>query len=235
MNALLSRCASLRWLPRNLKPGQMIALCALAAAGLGMLLIATKLLPRPASMEQTGDVLLACCLLAAAGTFLYSCAANSLRWAAGFFVIAVSLGLLAEIAGMRLPVFGSKYRYHPVLESSAVAGIPLFVPLAWYFLSHQALMTMRPILNRCGRGSHTGTAASALVLCGYDLMLDPIATELALWTWLEPGAFFGVPVLNSLGWFAVGLGIFSLARAISRPLAKHPGRPFTWRWMLSQR
>ena len=59
-------------------------------------------------------------------------------------------------------------------------------------------------------------AVVLVVVC--DLVLDPAAVSLGFWAWDEPGWYYGVPLVNFLGWVASG-GIAVLAlRRLPRPL-----------------
>jgi putative membrane protein len=49
-----------------------------------------------------------------------------------------------------------------------------------------------------------------------DLLIDPLAAgALHYWRWLEPGAYYGIPLENFLGWFAVSWLIFALLKLVS--------------------
>jgi uncharacterized membrane protein len=41
----------------------------------------------------------------------------------------------------------------------------------------------------------------SLLLMIVDLVLDPIAVDEKRWGWGKPGAYYGVPFLNFIGWF----------------------------------
>jgi uncharacterized membrane protein len=50
---------------------------------------------------------------------------------------------------------------------------------------------------------------SALWMTAIDLVIDPLAANnLAFWVWRDGGPYFGAPVVNFIGWFAVSLIIF---------------------------
>jgi len=50
-----------------------------------------------------------------------------------------------------------------------------------------------------------------------DLFLDPLATSVQAWTWAEKGEYFGIPLLNYLGWLLVGFLIYSGFFLLQRP------------------
>jgi putative membrane protein len=76
-----------------------------------------------------------------------------------------------------------------------------------------------------------GLLTSSLALTAWDLLLDPQMVDWGLWVWQEPGAYFGIPLINFLGWFLTG----ALVTWIARP-ADLPRRPllilYTLTWFL---
>jgi putative membrane protein len=54
--------------------------------------------------------------------------------------------------------------------------------------------------------------AGAALMTAADLLIDPVATRvLHFWTWHQPGIFYGVPLVNFAGWFAVSGMLLALA------------------------
>jgi len=101
-------------------------------------------------------------------------------------------GLLVEYVGSRTGIPFGAYAYDP--PGPTVLGVPLLVPLGWWWMTAAALAASggRPLL--------TGALLVAL-----DLGLEPLMTSRGFWTWHAPGsAYYGVPLLNFLGWFVVG-------------------------------
>lgn len=45
---------------------------------------------------------------------------------------------------------------------------------------------------------------STFFLVLIDLVFDPVAVALGFWSWIHPGAYFGVPAVNFLGWVFSG-------------------------------
>jgi putative membrane protein len=46
---------------------------------------------------------------------------------------------------------------------------------------------------------------SVLFLVITDLLLDPVAVYLGFWTWINPGIYYGIPLMNYFGWVFSGL------------------------------
>ena len=61
----------------------------------------------------------------------------------------------------------------------------------------------------------------ALLLTSWDFVLDPAMSQTALpfWYWHQPGAFFGMPYQNFVGWMGTGAVFMSVAALIWRPQA----------------
>jgi uncharacterized membrane protein len=111
-------------------------------------------------------------------------------------------------------LFGGAYHYHPAVRPVLPGGVPLFIPLAWFVLCGLPLMLLRSLKTWRPDGTRdvprlvfkSALAAWGVMAC--DLALDPIAVSLGLWTWESPGAYFGIPGLNFLGWWVVAFGVF---------------------------
>ncbi len=96
----------------------------------------------------------------------------------GEFSYGVELGpMLFDLVPLGLPVF-----YFPILLNSYL--------LVLLFLGTGSL-PRRFVL----------TVGTVLAL---DLILDPGAVALGFWGWEDPGAYYGVPAINYLGWLLSG-------------------------------
>ncbi|MBB6098253.1 putative membrane protein [Deinobacterium chartae] len=142
--------------------------------------------------------------------------ARALLLAAG--CLAVGLGV--EVLGSRSGFPFGPYAYSapgPVLWE-----VPLLVPLGWWGMTVSAFALSR------GRPLLTGT-----MLVAWDVALEPLMTGQAsgiarFWEWQQPallGAYYGVPVTNFIGWFAVGSALAWGLRRLAPELA---GGDFGW-------
>ena len=61
-------------------------------------------------------------------------------------------------------------------------------------------------------------AFGALLLTAWDFVLDPAMsqTTMPFWSWDQPGAFFGMPYQNFIGWFATGVVYMAIATLLWR-------------------
>lgn len=74
--------------------------------------------------------------------------------------------------------------------------VPMSTPFAWITI----------VLGSAALAAGTVTklwqriSVTVLIMISTDLLLDPVAVALGLWYWLEPGLYYGVPVINYMGW-----------------------------------
>ena len=122
-----------------------------------------------------------------------------------FMGISFFISIIMEIVGTRTGVvFGGKYKFD--LSKSpgpAYLGIPLVIPLSWSGLIYMGFNYSTLIM---GNGSYSNQSLiflfiPSLLLMIVDLVLDPIAVDEKRWGWGKPGAYYGIPFLNFIGWF----------------------------------
>ncbi len=130
-----------------------------------------------------------------------------------FFFISSIIALVAEHAAIWWQPFG-RYEFHLTSQWS-IGEVPVLVLVAWaffiyigYAVSNSCLYVFgkkKPSQHLRGHGYLlVGLVFSdAFLITSIDLLLDPVQQFEKNWTWLEGGVFFGVPVGNFLGWFAV--------------------------------
>lgn len=52
---------------------------------------------------------------------------------------------------------------------------------------------------------------AAFIMVMWDVTMDPVSSTLqSLWIWQNPGAYFGVPIMNFIGWFLVVFIFFQI-------------------------
>jgi lycopene beta-cyclase len=99
------------------------------------------------------------------------------------------------------------YHYTDLLQPQ-LGGVPLLIPLAWMMMLAPAWAVTSYVLNDWQPQNHllrrVGFAiVAALAFTAWDLYLDPQMVDRNLWIWDESGAYFGIPLVNFLGWLAV--------------------------------
>lgn len=118
--------------------------------------------------------------------------------------------------GERIAFLGTAIAYGFLLEKTTIVlfgthsyptgrfflylwGVPVSVPLAWGVIMYASLMA----------GRHVGFQGTRLpVFAGLfalhlSLAIDVIAIRVPFWTWHLSGVWFGVPVVNFVGWYSV--------------------------------
>jgi putative membrane protein len=78
---------------------------------------------------------------------------------------------------------------------------PWTVGLAWAPLVLGAVTLSQIITHRLWTYLLVGTS----ILIAFDLVLDPAAVSVRLWSYADPGSYYGVPLSNYLGWVLSGL------------------------------
>lgn len=134
--------------------------------------------------------------------------------ATGMAVLGVTLGWAVEklgsVTGWPFGVYSYDGAPGPLL-----GGVPLLVPLGWF-----AMPVVTTLLAR-GRAWLSG-----LLLAAWDAGLEPLMTGHGFWTWADPRPLWsGAPLLNFLGWWAVGTGLAWLFTRLAPLMFTRPERP----------
>ena len=139
-----------------------------------------------------------------------------------FIGLAMFVGWLGEtlglIGGM---LFGGEYIY---ADGQVNIGlVPVIVICFWgvfvytgYTMSNSLLLWLRKEKPSI-RNKKPLLLLLLLILDGWfvvaiDLFMDPLQVEAGRWTWINGGAYFGVPLGNFVGWFVLTVVITGLFR-----------------------
>jgi len=163
-------------------------------------------------------------LLAVLFTVLHGTCTIGWRRFVGFASTAAWIGYWAEVYSLRWgSLFGCTYRYPPDRWHDLVLGMPISVALFWAVFVYGGYSITNSFLHYLGaekpsraRGSSALLIvllllADATLVTAIDVYMDPICTRRGSWVWEEAGPFFGVPIGNFVGWFAVSFlaaGVF---------------------------
>jgi uncharacterized membrane protein len=126
-----------------------------------------------------------------------------------FFATAVAYGVVLE----KLVVVGLENYTYPAARFVSVLDIPLAIGLGWSVVLYAGYDTAR----RIGLTGLARAAFVALFVLHVDLALDAVAIRIepvGYWTWIHDGAYFGVPIGNFFGWFAVGFSFVIVYDAV---------------------
>lgn len=129
---------------------------------------------------------------------------------AGAIVLAaVALAWAAEAIGSHTGVPFGAYYYTEALRPH-VLGVPLLIPLAWLMMLPPAWAVAQRVTGQASGPAFV--AVSALAFTAWDLYLDPQMVHWGLWVWEQPGAYFGIPLVNFAGWLLVAALITAAVR-----------------------
>jgi uncharacterized membrane protein len=140
-----------------------------------------------------------------------------------FFAMAALVSYALEEIGVRTGWIYGAYHYSDLLGPK-LGHVPMLIPLAWFMMIYPAWVVARTLL----RGAETRSAAglvsqaliAAMIMTGWDTVMDPGMAAAGNWTWERGGAYFGVPLQNYFGWllttFLVYMGASLLWRREAR-------------------
>ena len=113
--------------------------------------------------------------------------------------------------------------YHYTAGFKLFELIPLTVPLAWttIVIGSYAITSERGL-------KRAFPAIISIIVCllVIDLLMDPVMVSLQIWTWIRPGWYYGVPVVNYLGWIgsgAIGASLIYIGTKDSNSSKKYNG------------
>jgi putative membrane protein len=140
--------------------------------------------------------------VAALAAFLVRYAAT--RWVTAFVVsYAESLG--AELAGTTVGLPFGAYHYTDGLGVKWFAHVPVLIPASWFMM---ALPSFAIASRRFPQHALGRVALGSFILLSWDLALDPaMSFATKYWVWNGIGQYYGMPLLNLLGWFVTGVVI----------------------------
>ncbi len=124
------------------------------------------------------------------------------RWLIAFGAV-FGLSFMAEHIGTGTGFPFSGYSYTALLGPRIGGRVPWVIPISWFLMSAVAWILAR-------RSFPDRTAGRLLfatwLLVLWDLALDPAMSFLTpYWLWEVEGPYYGMPLVNLVGWFGTGL------------------------------
>ena len=141
------------------------------------------------------------------------------RWLT-FMIPAIAISLSSELLGTSTGFPFGHYRYLSGLGYKIADLVPFTIPLSWFYLGFVAYLLARSGLAALslpnGLRLVGAIALGSMLLTSWDFILDPAMsqTSVPFWIWEQPGAFFGMPYQNFVGWLATGAVFMSVATAL---------------------
>jgi uncharacterized membrane protein len=137
-----------------------------------------------------------------------------------FFVITLIVSFSFENLSILTGFPFGFYHYSPSL---GMLTVPLVIIFAYFAMGYLSWMLSHVLTGQYakkleGKQIFMVPFIAAFIMVMWDLTIDPISSTLqGLWVWTTPGAYFGVPISNFLGWFMVVYIFFQIfALYISR-------------------
>ena len=135
------------------------------------------------------------------------------RWLAAFAAL-YAISLTSELLGTSLGIPFGEYSYTPLLGIKWFNLVPLVIPLSWFFMALPSYAMALRALPEPGAAGKRVLLAS-LILVSWDLALDPAMSHATkYWEWGEAGPYYGMPLLNLLGWYVTGLLLMGALAAL---------------------
>lgn len=134
-----------------------------------------------------------------------------------FMLPALGISLSSELLGTSTGFPFGEYRYLSGLGYKIAGLVPFTIPLSWFYLGFSAYVIARVgLANQSLPNWVKNLAAIAIgsaLLTSWDFVLDPAMsqTTMPFWLWEKPGAFFGMPYQNFVGWFGTGAVFMGVA------------------------
>jgi uncharacterized membrane protein len=122
------------------------------------------------------------------------------------FLVGSAIALGSELLGTSTGYPFGGYSYTPLLGYRILGLVPFPIPISWTYILYCSLaMCGRLLPARDDAGTRLKWAVLAgVILTAWDVAMDPAMVKTFHWIWHEPGAFYGMPWTNWLGWLATG-------------------------------
>lgn len=125
-----------------------------------------------------------------------------LRAIALFLWVACFSGAIETVGALTGFPFGN-YSYTDAFGPRLFGVLPLAIPFAWWALLLPLQITMIRLSEHNWVSRKKLPFAVGFLAMVIDLTLEPVATlQRGYWIWQDGGFWYGVPWVNSLGWFA---------------------------------
>lgn len=148
------------------------------------------------------------------------------RWLGALGAIYL-LSLGSELAGTTVGLPFGPYEYTAGLGAKWLGHVPALIPISWFFMALPSYaIAARGAPGRAGVVRRV--LLGSLILLSWDLALDPAMSLVTqYWVWGTDGPYYGMPLLNLLGWYVTGLALM-LALVLLRADAWISRLPTPW-------
>jgi putative membrane protein len=109
-----------------------------------------------------------------------------------YLFIAWLVGYLIEVAGVNTGLIFGSYHYGSALGLKFF-NTPLMIGINWFLLCY----TVNQIIEKIFSRSLFTIVLSATIITAFDYIIEPDATRLGMWSWLNND----VPIQNYVAWW----------------------------------
>ena len=121
-----------------------------------------------------------------------------------WLLLASGAAFVAEIIGVATGTIFGSYQYGNGFGMQ-LFNVPLAIMAAWLIL----LAYVWHITSWFHFSIFVKALIAAAWMVAIDIIIDPVsAGPIGFWEWKAGGSFYGIPLSNFLGWFAVSLPLF---------------------------
>jgi putative membrane protein len=151
-------------------------------------------------------------------------------------ILLVAIGMYAlciESLAIKTSIPYGSFIYKDVLGNKVFGLTPWTVAFAYPPIVFLAYWYTRRLIKK----SWLWMPMAAFTMMCVDLVLDPAAVRLGFWYWPSGGFFYGVPLVNFLGWLVTGWLGLSIVHVFMKRVPAHTkvglstsGLMITWFW-----
>ncbi len=149
-----------------------------------------------------------------------------------FFILSATISWGFEQVGVATGLIYGRYYYSDQLGPK-LGLVPIIIPFIWFMMLYPSYC----IANLIGNGRRLPqketlsqilllSFVGAMTMTAWDLVVDPVFTELGFWVWVDGGPYFGIPLHNFTGWLLTTFSIYLVYRLGERRLAERPFTPY---------
>jgi uncharacterized membrane protein len=159
-------------------------------------------------------------------TFAVQHGSQNLGWKRTLLLLLLTFGisLLFECVGVATGKVYGPYYYTDKLGPKFLGLVPLIIPIAWFMMTYPSYVIANrlvPSFNSTQAWRLAVASIGALIMTAWDLVMDPMMVAGGHWVWEEPGAYFGIPLQNYLGWWLTTFVTFWLFLSLARTHPRH--------------
>jgi uncharacterized membrane protein len=144
------------------------------------------------------------------------------RKALALLLVGFAISLGAELVGTSTGLPFGPYSYTPLLGYRLLGLVPFPIPLSWFYMLYCSLAMCGRIMepDDSAGAKWRGAAVAGLIFTAWDVSLDPAMTKASShWIWHVDGFFYGMPLLNWVGWWLTGTLVARAMLAVVGPVA----------------